>query len=64
LPDDAPRAVVLGCSGESLNAFEGDFLPAADPVDRRALRRVVVGSTEATMDNESQRSLLRLKNLP
>jgi beta-N-acetylhexosaminidase len=32
LPDDLPRAVVLGCSGESLSAFERDFFRAADPV--------------------------------
>jgi beta-N-acetylhexosaminidase len=31
-PDRAPRAVVLGCSGESLSAFEQDFFAAVDPL--------------------------------
>jgi beta-N-acetylhexosaminidase len=39
LPDELPRAVVLGCSGESLNAFERDFFPAADPVGFILFRR-------------------------
>ena len=30
--NEAPRAVIFGCSGESLSAFERDFFPAADPV--------------------------------
>jgi beta-N-acetylhexosaminidase len=34
-----PRAVVLGCSGERLNAFERDFFPAADPVGFILFRR-------------------------
>ena len=39
MPDEAPRAVVLGCSGESLNTFERDFFPAADPVGFILFRR-------------------------
>ena len=39
LPDEAPRAVVLGCSGERLNAFERDFFPAAAPVGFILFRR-------------------------
>jgi beta-N-acetylhexosaminidase len=39
VPETAPRAVVLGCSGESLNAFERDFFPAADPVGFILFRR-------------------------
>src|SRR5215472_6713611 len=39
LPDELPRAVVLGCSGESLNAFERGFFPAADPVGFILFRR-------------------------
>jgi beta-N-acetylhexosaminidase len=39
LPDKRPHAVVLGCSGECLNAFERDFLPAADPVGFILFRR-------------------------
>jgi beta-N-acetylhexosaminidase len=39
LPDEVPRAVVLGCSGESLNAFERDFFPAADPLGFILFRR-------------------------
>ncbi len=34
-----PRAVVLGCSGESLTAFEQDFFAAADPVGFCLFRR-------------------------
>ena len=37
--DEAPRAVILGCSGESLSAFERDFFPAADPVGFILFRR-------------------------
>jgi beta-N-acetylhexosaminidase len=39
LPDEPPRSVVLGCSGESLSAFERDFFPAADPVGFILFRR-------------------------
>jgi beta-N-acetylhexosaminidase len=39
LPDDAPRAVVLGCAGESLDAFERAFFPAADAVGFILFRR-------------------------
>src|SRR5262249_35596090 len=39
LPDELPRAVVLGCSGGSLNAFERGFFPAADPVGFILFRR-------------------------
>src|SRR5215469_6679592 len=39
LPDELPRAVVLGCSGESLNTFERGFFPAADPVGFILFRR-------------------------
>ena len=39
MPDEAPRAVVLGCSGESLNAFERDFFPAVGPVGFILFRR-------------------------
>jgi beta-N-acetylhexosaminidase len=39
LPAEAPRAVILGCSGESLSAFERDFFPAADPVGFILFRR-------------------------
>ena len=34
-----PRAIVLGCSGESLTAFEQDFFAAADPVGFCLFRR-------------------------
>jgi beta-N-acetylhexosaminidase len=34
-----PRAIVLGCSGESLTAFERDFFAAADPVGFCLFRR-------------------------
>jgi beta-N-acetylhexosaminidase len=34
-----PRAVVLGCSGESLTAFEREFFAAADPVGFCLFRR-------------------------
>src|SRR5215471_997248 len=39
LPDETPRAVVLGCSGERLSAFERDFFPAAAPVGFILFRR-------------------------
>src|SRR5919201_5978371 len=39
LPDELPRAIVLGCSGESLNAFERAFFPAAAPVGFILFRR-------------------------
>jgi beta-N-acetylhexosaminidase len=39
LPDESPRAVVLGCSGESLSAFERSFLRAADPLGFILFRR-------------------------
>jgi beta-N-acetylhexosaminidase len=39
LPDNAPLAVVLGCSGERLTASERDFLAAADPVGFILFRR-------------------------
>jgi len=39
LPDESPRAVVLGCSGESLSAFERQFLRAADPLGFILFRR-------------------------
>jgi beta-N-acetylhexosaminidase len=39
LPADPPRAVVLGCAGESLSAFERDFFSAADPVGFILFRR-------------------------
>jgi beta-N-acetylhexosaminidase len=35
----APRAVVLGCAGESLSAFERDFFPDADPAGFILFRR-------------------------
>jgi beta-N-acetylhexosaminidase len=35
----APRAVIFGCSGERLNAFERDFFRAADPVGFILFRR-------------------------
>ena len=37
--NEAPRAVILGCSGESLNAFERDFFRAAGPVGFILFRR-------------------------
>ena len=37
--DEAPRAIVLGCSGESLNAFERDFFSAAAPTGFILFRR-------------------------
>ncbi len=37
--DEALRAVILGCSGESLSAFERDFFPAAGPVGFILFRR-------------------------
>jgi beta-N-acetylhexosaminidase len=39
LPDNAPLAVVLGCSGERLTASERDFFGAADPVGFILFRR-------------------------
>jgi beta-N-acetylhexosaminidase len=39
LPDNAPLAVVLGCSGERLTASEHDFFAAADPVGFILFRR-------------------------
>jgi beta-N-acetylhexosaminidase len=39
LRDEAPRAVIFGCSGESLSAFELDFFPAVDPVGFILFRR-------------------------
>jgi beta-N-acetylhexosaminidase len=39
LPDELPRAVVLGCAGETLSAFERDFFAAADPVGFILFRR-------------------------
>jgi beta-N-acetylhexosaminidase len=39
LPDNAPLAVVLGCSGERLTVPERDFFAAADPVGFILFRR-------------------------
>jgi beta-N-acetylhexosaminidase len=39
LPGKQPRAVILGCSGEELSAFERDFFAAADPVGFILFRR-------------------------
>jgi beta-N-acetylhexosaminidase len=39
LPDELPRAVILGCSGERLSGFEHDFFSAADPVGFILFRR-------------------------
>jgi beta-N-acetylhexosaminidase len=39
LSAEAPRAIVLGCSGERLSAFERDFFAAADPVGFILFRR-------------------------
>jgi beta-N-acetylhexosaminidase len=39
LPDNAPFAVILGCSGERLTASERDFFAAADPVGFILFRR-------------------------
>ena len=39
MPDNAPLAVVLGCSGERLTASERDFFAAADPVGFILFRR-------------------------
>jgi len=39
LPDNAPLAVVLGCSGERLTASERDFFAGADPVGFILFRR-------------------------
>jgi beta-N-acetylhexosaminidase len=39
LPDNAPLAVVLGCSGERLAPSERDFFAAADPVGFILFRR-------------------------
>ena len=38
-PRKAPRAIILGCSGERLTAEEGRFLSAADPVGFILFRR-------------------------
>jgi beta-N-acetylhexosaminidase len=39
LPDNAPLAVILGCSGEHLTAAERDFFAAADPAGFILFRR-------------------------
>jgi beta-N-acetylhexosaminidase len=39
LLDESPRAIVLGCSGESLNAFERDFFAASVPTGFILFRR-------------------------
>lgn len=39
LPAEGPRAVVFGCSGETLSAFEREFFAAADPVGFALFRR-------------------------
>jgi beta-N-acetylhexosaminidase len=39
LPNKAPRAVILGCSGPGLDNFERDFFPDADPVGFILFRR-------------------------
>jgi beta-N-acetylhexosaminidase len=39
LPDNAPLAVILGCSGEHLTASERDFFAAADPAGFILFRR-------------------------
>jgi beta-N-acetylhexosaminidase len=39
LPVEQPRAVILGCSGEVLSAFEQDFFRAVDPVGFILFRR-------------------------
>jgi beta-N-acetylhexosaminidase len=39
LPDNAPLAVILGCSGERVTASERDFFAAADPVGFILFRR-------------------------
>jgi beta-N-acetylhexosaminidase len=39
LPDERPRSVVLGCSGEGLSPFERDFFREADPVGFILFRR-------------------------
>jgi beta-N-acetylhexosaminidase len=39
LPVEQPRAVILGCSGESLSSFELDFFRAVDPVGFILFRR-------------------------
>jgi beta-N-acetylhexosaminidase len=39
LPNEARRAVILGCAGPSLDAFERDFFPAANPVGFILFRR-------------------------
>ena len=39
MPDNAPLAVVLGCSGERLTAPERDFFTTADPVGFILFRR-------------------------
>jgi beta-N-acetylhexosaminidase len=39
LPDNAPLAVILGCSGEHLTASERDFFAGADPLGFILFRR-------------------------
>lgn len=39
MPDEQPRAVILGCSGEALSGFERGFFRAADPVGFILFRR-------------------------
>ena len=39
MPDNAPLAVILGCSGEHLTASERDFFAAADPAGFILFRR-------------------------
>ena len=39
MPDNAPLAVVLGCSGELLTASERDFFAVADPIGFILFRR-------------------------
>ncbi len=39
MPDKAPLAVILGCSGEHLTASERDFFAAADPIGFILFRR-------------------------
>ncbi len=39
MPDELPRAAILGCSGESLSAFERNFFSVANPVGFILFRR-------------------------
>ena len=39
MPDNAPLAVILGCSGEHLTASERDFFAGADPLGFILFRR-------------------------